>query len=92
MVPLRNKEAETVAQGFWKHFVVHYGFPSIVQTDRGKEFTSELATAFFTAASDKMLSTAVHPQSQGVVERFNRKLSDALAKLVGTRQWEWVDY
>ncbi|MFN9907970.1 MAG: hypothetical protein ACK56F_17870, partial [bacterium] len=27
-----------------------------------------------------------------MVERFNRTLSDALAKLVGERQWEWVDY
>ena len=31
---------------------------------------------------DKMYTTAYHPQSDGLVERFNRTLTDMLAKTV----------
>ena len=70
----------------------YFRFPIKVQTDRGKEFTSEFALEFFRTASDKLQSTAYHPQSQGIVERFNQTLTDMLAKLVKERQAEWLDY
>jgi hypothetical protein len=76
---LRDKTAAEVGQAFWNDYVCHYLFPKMVQTDRGKEFTLDLAQAFFRAAVDKVQSTAYHPQSQGVVERFNRMMTDMLA-------------
>ena len=65
VVPLTDKTAATVAQAFWTNWVSYFGFPNIVQTDRGSEFTSDLAAAFFYTAVDKVQSTAYHPQSQG---------------------------
>ncbi|MFN9983523.1 MAG: hypothetical protein ACK53Y_26590, partial [bacterium] len=92
LIPLKDKTALSVGRGFWQHYVRHYGFPHKVQTDRGREFTSHFAHSFFRAAGDKVQSTALHPQSQGVVERFNRTMADMLAKLVGERQTDWVHY
>ncbi|MFN9980363.1 MAG: hypothetical protein ACK53Y_10635, partial [bacterium] len=31
LAPLQYKEAKTVAEEFWRYFVVHYNFPAIVQ-------------------------------------------------------------
>ena len=69
-----------------------FGFPEKVQTDQGKEFTGEFAKQFFQYASEKFQSTAYHPQSQGVVERFNRTLTDMLAKLVKEEQRDWINH
>ncbi|MFN9910434.1 MAG: hypothetical protein ACK56F_30700, partial [bacterium] len=89
---LRDKTAAEVGQAFWNDYVCHYLFPKMVQTDRGKEFTSDLAQAFFRAAVDKVQSTAYHPQSQREVERFNRTMTVMLAKHVGAKQEEWYEY
>ena len=40
----------------------------------------------------KLQSTSYHPQSQGVVERFNRTMTDMLAKMVGNKQKDWIKY
>jgi hypothetical protein len=73
-------------------FVSHYLFPKIVQTDRGPEFTADVAQAFFRAAVDKVQSTTYHPQSQAVVERFNRTMTDMLDKHVLSCQEDWFQY
>ncbi|MFN9905490.1 MAG: hypothetical protein ACK56F_05110, partial [bacterium] len=86
LVPLKDKTALSVGQGFWAHYVRHYGFPHKVQTDRRHEFTSHFALSFFKAAGNKVQSTALHPQSQGVVERFNCTPANMLSKLVGQHQ------
>ncbi len=44
---LRDKTAAEVGQAFWTDYVSHYLFPKIVQTDRGPEFTADVAQAFF---------------------------------------------
>ena len=92
LAPLKAKTPFEVSKAFWEKFVCNYGFPERVQTDRGKEFTAEFAMEFFRTSSDKLQSTPYHPQSQGLVERFNRTMTNMLAKLVGKKQRRWIDY
>jgi len=75
-----DKKAISVARAFWNDVVAHYGPPEHIQTDRGSEFTSTFSQYYFGWISDKQTSTAFHPQSQGIMERFNRTLTDMLAE------------
>ena len=54
IAPIKDKTATCVVQAFWEHFVCYFSFPTKVQTDRGKEFTSHFANEFFRIASDKL--------------------------------------
>ena len=92
LIPIPNKTASTVIKAFWEHFVKPHGIPEIIQTDRGVEFVSNLSKEFWSLMADKMQSTPFHPRSQGVVERFNRTMSDMLAKIVGEQQTKWSQY
>ena len=41
---------------------------------------------------DKTRTTPYHPQSDGLVERFNRTLEDMLSKVVDENHKNWDDY
>ena len=40
--PISQQDAETVARVFVSHVVLKYGTPSIMQTDQGADFVSEV--------------------------------------------------
>ena len=81
--PLPNSEAITVAQVFIDEFISRYGLPRQIHTDRGSQFTSLLFKNICEIFRiDKTQTTAFHPQSDGLVERFNRTIEDMLSKAV----------
>jgi IS30 family transposase len=61
------------------------GIPATITTDRGSQFTSgELAAALWLLGIQHICTTAFHPQSNGLVERFHMRLKEALkARLAG---------
>jgi hypothetical protein len=72
-------EASTCADAFIANWVARFGVPATVTMDRGAQFTSTLWTAACTSLGIKhVLTTAYHPQSNGMVERVYRQLKDAL--------------
>jgi transposase InsO family protein len=78
-VPLRNMEASTCVDAFIANWVARFGVPATVTTDRGTQFTSALWTSACTSLGIKhVLTTAYHPQSNGMVERLHSQLKDAL--------------
>ena len=58
-VPLRNKRAESVMKSYLKSFVVIFGIPEKILTDRGKEFLADLAMEVYKSLVIKKLSTTV---------------------------------
>ncbi len=52
-----------------------YGVPAVISSDRGAQFTSSLWAALCSLLNQ---TTAYHPQSNRMVERFHRRLKDAL--------------
>ncbi len=69
-VPLKNMEASTCVDAFISSWVARFGVPGTFTTDRGTQFTSALWSSTCTSLGIKhVLTTAYHPQSNGMVER-----------------------
>ena len=86
---IADTTAETVLQTFIATWVAWYGIPCTVTSDRGAQFTSSLwQSALARLGIKSAATTAYHPQSNGVIERFHRMLKDALRCSVrNTRSW-----
>ena len=78
-IPISNMSASTCAEAFIRHWISRFGVPLAVTTDRGAQFTSalwqELQRVLGVAS---MHTTAYHPQSNGMIERFHRTLKERL--------------
>ena len=81
-VPCVDQKAETVARALVDHVYSHYGMPTRLLSDRGTSFHGELVRELNSYLRVKMLFTSAHhPQTNGLVERFNATLKDMLATL-----------
>ena len=92
-IPLPNQEAETVAKAFVNEYVSRFGVPMQIHSDRGTNFTSKLfedMCALLQIHHTK--STAFHPQSNGLVERFNRTLAAMLTMYCSSKQSTWDQF
>ena len=76
--PWSSIEAEKVAEVFVHHFVCRFGTPNIHHTDQGRNFDFALVKAKLLSIK-RTSTTAYHPQSDGLVEWFNRTLLNLLS-------------
>ena len=89
-VPIRNKEAATVARVVVDHIVMKWGLPSEILSDLGPEFQADLSLELFRLLGiDKLKSTAYRPQTQGTIERWHQVLHSLMAKVVNENQADW---
>ena len=83
--------AASIADEFIKRIVCRYGLPEVLISDRGSVFVSELARSVYAALRiTRHRTTAWHPQSNGVIERFHKTLKTMLKiwiREVG-KQWD----
>ena len=87
-----DQEASTVADCLVQGFVSRFGVPSQIHSDQGAQFESNLFQALCRILGiEKTRTTPYHPQSDGLVERFNRTLEDMLSKVVETNHKNWDD-
>jgi transposase InsO family protein len=76
---MKDKKAHTVAKCLVHKVITKYGAPQNVLTDRGTNFLSTFIKEICILFKIKqMRTTAYHPQTDGLVERFNRTLIDVL--------------
>ena len=81
----------TIAKLFVEQIVCCHGVPAQLLSDRGAAFLSRLLMEICELLGvEKLNTTAYHPQTDGLAERFNRTLTDMLAKKVeqGGRDWD----
>ncbi|UYV67129.1 hypothetical protein LAZ67_4004017, partial [Cordylochernes scorpioides] len=79
VVPLPDMKSETVARAFYENWIVRFGAPHTVISDRGKQFTSQLFKDLTTLCGIKLRhSTAYHPQCNGKIERLHRTIKTAI--------------
>ena len=89
-VPLADITAETVIDAFSYGWVQHFGVPATITTDRGTQFSSELFTQLAkTWGIQTVMTTAYHPEANGLVERFHRRLKEALLAIGSESPEDW---
>ena len=89
-VPLVDMTAESVVDGFAFGWVQHFGVPLTVTSDRGTQFTSEIFTQLTKIwGIDARTTAPYHPEANGLVERFHRRLKEALIALGAEEPNDW---
>jgi len=92
-IPIPDKSARTVARELWDRILTVIGIPDFVTSDRGKEFVNSTLKALLEYANvSHLLSTSHHPESNGLVERFNRTLKEGLRKYASNHKEDWDLY
>ena len=78
-IPIKDIRAETVTDAFFGGWVARFGTPATITTDRGAQFESRLwDTLCNQSGITRHRTTSYHPQSNGIVERFHRRLKAAI--------------
>ncbi|KAG6457967.1 hypothetical protein O3G_MSEX010581 [Manduca sexta] len=86
--PAKDITAESVADIMYSGWIARFGCPLNLTTDQGTNFLSQLFTCLAKRMGiRKFRTTAYHPQSNGIVERWHRSLKAALMCRGKTEQW-----
>lgn len=87
---LPNIEAKTVAAKIVEEFIVRLGVPEVMHSDQGPQYESRLFQEMCKLLDiQKTHTTPYHPQSDGMVERFNRTLTTMLSGFVNEHHTDW---
>ena len=80
------------AKLFFQHVFPHYGMPERIISDRGRQWNSQFFKELCDYADIRLhLSTAYHPQTNGLVERMNEVVETALRHFVAADHRDWND-
>ena len=87
---LRDKTAESVAIFLFEDIICRHGCPSIQINDQGREFVNAVSTELHRLCGIKQrVTSAYHPQANGLVERQNRTIKEKLLKVLGDETASW---
>lgn len=91
--PARNKDAATFAKIIMGEIEPVIGPPKELLSDQGAELIGEISREITAMMHTKKLTTtAYHPQTNGMVERFNGTLKSYLKKILGDKKDQWETY
>ncbi|KAF8791617.1 Retrovirus-related Pol polyprotein like [Argiope bruennichi] len=89
-IPIPDQEASTVAGELVRSWISCYGVPVNLHSDQGTNFNSALFTELCKLLEiEKTRTTALHPESDGMVERFNPTILNNLSLFVSKNQTDW---
>lgn len=87
-IPLRDTTTSDCARALINNWVARFGIPANITSDRGAQFTSGLWTDIAKRLGwEPHRTTAYHPQSNGLVERFHRTMKTALRARLTNDHW-----
>ena len=85
-----SQKSEVVARLFVEQFVATHGTPQRLLSDRGPNFTSELFREICKLTNtDKVYTTAYHPECDGQVKNCNKTLVNMLSFYTSRHQKDW---
>jgi cleavage and polyadenylation specificity factor subunit 1 len=88
VAPLASISAVDCAWAFMHTWVACFGVPSQLTSDRGAQFTSALWDQLCKFLGIKhILTSAFHPASNGILERWHRSLKAALRAKAAGADW-----
>jgi hypothetical protein len=89
-VPVPDMSTATCSAALFSGWIGRYGVPDRLTSDRGAQFTSEVWAALCRRLNiSHIMTTAYHPQSNGMVERFHRQLKEALRARLAAAAADW---
>ena len=89
--PMPHITAETVARTFVSGWIARFGVPGNITTDRGRQFESQRWVQLLQQIGCKCRhTTAYHPITNGIIERFHRQLKAALRGHASPPRWTEV--
>src|SRR5436189_469121 len=89
---MKEATAKNVVEFIYQEVICRHGCPRVILSDRGTHFRNELVDGLCEKFEIKhKLSSPYHPQTNGLVERFNRTLCESLAK-VSEKEDEWDEH
>jgi len=90
---LPDHEAETVAEFLVTQVFTRFGVPGELHSDQGREFESRVFKECCRLLGvKKTRTTPLHPQSDGMVERYNATLVGQLARYCQSDQQDWDEW
>lgn len=96
VVPMDSQSADSCANGFAFFWVARFGIPRVITSDQGRSFANDIWKKMAQAMGTELHTTApYHPQSNGMIERFHRRIKESLrARLRNRPDWpshlSWV--
>ena len=73
--------------------IARHGTPRVLLSDRGKNFLSKVVADVCKIFQIHKVNTSnYHPQTDGLVERFNSTLCQSLSMYVSKTQKDWDDF
>lgn len=86
-VPVRSIKTNAVLYAFMLHWVMHFGLPVEILTDRGSQFTSNTMENFSKFFGVHHHTTCAYtPKCNGMIERTHRMLKDSLRAIDADRK------
>ncbi|GFX81922.1 retrovirus-related Pol polyprotein from transposon 412 [Trichonephila clavipes] len=86
---ISDQESSTVAEVSVQHRISRFGVPLQLHSDQGRNFDFAVCKRLCEILAIDKTRTALHPQSDGMVERFNRTILNSLSLLVSSNQKDW---
>ena len=91
MQALKEKSAKEVAKFIYEDLICRWGCSEYHITDQGREFVNAINTNLLEMCGTKQrITSAFHPQANGLCEHLNRSTQETLAKTM-TDEKDWVE-
>ena len=91
MVCLSTITANAIAMAFRNHWLLEYGSPGHILTDRGSDFTGTIMKILGQMFGFRhRVTTSYHPESNGALERFHRYLKERLRCIAHERGLDFL--
>ena len=75
---------------FLYKLICRHGCPEIIQSDQGREFVNQVQSHLFQLTGvNHRISSAYHPQMNGLDERMNQTITRVLSKYINDDQDDW---
>jgi hypothetical protein len=92
-VAVPDCSAQTTAEALFNEYICKYGVPTVILSDQGTHFHNQLMQAMAKLLGyNHTYSTTYHPQSNGMVERFNATFVPQIAKLQDKEHNNWDEF
>src|SRR5258705_6382152 len=87
---LPDGKADAVSRLIVENIICTFGSPMTILSDQGKVFMSNMVTGILRHLGVRpKVTTPYHPQTNGLIERFNKCLADMLSMYCSSAQNDW---